>query len=200
MKKTFETLGIIAFVAVIGFALATCSNGSTTPPGTTPITYAIGDTGPGGGIVFYDKGEYTDGWRYLEAASDDQGTMAWCNCASYSRCTVTDAVGTAIGTGKANTTAIIVAHPDDDYTNNAAKATQGTIGSKSDWFLPSVEELKEMYKAIGKPGIPTTGFFWSSSEDKTNYTFAIGLGFDDGGSGSMDKDSGSDGVRAVRAF
>ena len=33
--------------------------------------YAIGDEGPAGGIIFYDKGEYSDGWRYLEAAPAD---------------------------------------------------------------------------------------------------------------------------------
>jgi hypothetical protein len=31
-------------------------------------SYKIGDTGPAGGIVFYDKGENSDGWQYLEAA------------------------------------------------------------------------------------------------------------------------------------
>ncbi len=30
------------------------------------ISHQIGDTGPAGGIVFYDKGDDTDGWRYLE--------------------------------------------------------------------------------------------------------------------------------------
>ncbi|NCC64554.1 MAG: hypothetical protein EOM15_07850, partial [Spirochaetia bacterium] len=30
--------------------------------------YSIGDRGPASGIVFYDKGEYSDGWRYLEVA------------------------------------------------------------------------------------------------------------------------------------
>jgi TolB-like protein len=28
----------------------------------------IGDTGPAGGIVFYDKGDYSNGWRFIEAA------------------------------------------------------------------------------------------------------------------------------------
>jgi hypothetical protein len=33
-----------------------------------PLGYIVGDPGPAGGLVFYDKGFYSDGWRYLEAA------------------------------------------------------------------------------------------------------------------------------------
>jgi len=31
-------------------------------------TYALRDVGPAGGYIFYDKGSYSNGWRYLEAA------------------------------------------------------------------------------------------------------------------------------------
>ena len=31
-------------------------------------SYKVGDTGPARGIVFYDKGNNSDGWQYLEAA------------------------------------------------------------------------------------------------------------------------------------
>jgi len=42
---------------------------SVQPAASQPIpTYRIGDTGPAGGLIFYDKGNITGGWRYLEAA------------------------------------------------------------------------------------------------------------------------------------
>lgn len=68
--------------------------------------YAIGDTGPAGGIVFYDKGSASDGWRYIEAApSGVSGSYQW-GCYDVDA----DVIGaneTAIGTGEQNTAAIL---------------------------------------------------------------------------------------------
>lgn len=36
----------------------------------------VGTVGPAGGIIFYDKGEYSNGWRYLEAAPADLRVVA----------------------------------------------------------------------------------------------------------------------------
>jgi hypothetical protein len=33
--------------------------------------------GPAGGFVFYDKGNYSDNWRYLECAPENAGTGSW---------------------------------------------------------------------------------------------------------------------------
>jgi hypothetical protein len=46
---------------IVLFALFVCAGLSAQQQ------YKIGDTGPAGGIVFYDKGFVSDGWRYLEA-------------------------------------------------------------------------------------------------------------------------------------
>ena len=46
-------------------------NGTTLYARWLPIpnyNYQIGDSGPGGGTIFYKKSAYSDGWRYLEAA------------------------------------------------------------------------------------------------------------------------------------
>ena len=68
--------------------------------------------GPAGGCIFYDKGRYSDGWRYLEAAPEDQSAgIQWYN-GSYVTAGATD---TAIGTGQANTTAIVASQGSGSY-------------------------------------------------------------------------------------
>src|SRR5579862_2233264 len=43
--------------------------------------YAIGDTGPAGGLIFYENPKYlAEGWRYLEAAPYDQSAGAKWGC------------------------------------------------------------------------------------------------------------------------
>ncbi|MBR6084565.1 MAG: hypothetical protein IKP61_02995 [Spirochaetales bacterium] len=44
-----------------------------TGSGSGPVQseYKVGDIGPAGGYIFYDRGYYENGWRYLEAAPAD---------------------------------------------------------------------------------------------------------------------------------
>jgi hypothetical protein len=50
-------------------------------------TYHVGDTGPAGGIIFFDKGSKSAGWRYLEAGTKDlgycKGLGSWNLCKNY---------------------------------------------------------------------------------------------------------------------
>ena len=65
----------------LGTAPAQSQTGQTTVPVQTlpaqavTAAYNIGDTGPAGGLVFYDKGNSSGGWRYLEVAESDVGTV-----------------------------------------------------------------------------------------------------------------------------
>lgn len=66
---------------------------------TTTTVYALRDTGPTGGLIFYKNGD-----DYLEAAPSNQSdSCAWSNIVTPDLGTT----GTAIGTGQSNTTAII---------------------------------------------------------------------------------------------
>jgi len=109
MKKVSIAIMVAVFVITICLPLAILPSKVY-----ANTTYAIGDTGPAGGIVFYDKGDDVGGWRYLEAAPSDQSTSAWSNI------TDTWVLGTAIaiGTGQANTTKII---NQTGHTASAAK-------------------------------------------------------------------------------
>jgi prepilin-type N-terminal cleavage/methylation domain-containing protein len=149
---------------------ATISGGSpttTAAPTTTttvaPVSYSVGDTGPGGGIVFITpstSGNNTG--LYFEAAPLTDVTQAtWCsNTDTLLIGSITYGANFDIGTGASNTStadavctsgAIQIAA---DYTNNGF----------SDWFLPSSTELIEMRNGIYNLG-GVSGYYWSSTEN-----------------------------------
>ena len=155
--------------------------------------YAIGDIGPSGvGIVFY----ITDGGLHgLEAALSDQSTFqVWIEGGS-TQSTLNGNTSTAIGTGLANSNAIIA---QSGHTGSAAKVCRDyNGGGKTDWFLPSKDELTQLYWQKNTVGGFPNGGYWSSSENSSNYAWFIDFGV--GVYGGVWKD-GFLRVRAVRAF
>jgi hypothetical protein len=152
----------------------------------------IGNTGPGGGIVFY----LTTGGHGLESAPIDQDIpQVWSN--------VNNTVGTStvIGTGYSNTDLIIAQL---GHTNSAAKVCKEYRGGGfSDWFLPSKDELYLIYKNlffISKAGFNTTApsCYWSSSEWSSNSAWIYGSAAEYFGNNL--KTTTSCRVRAIRAF
>jgi len=157
------------------------------------VVLNVGDTGPAGGIIFYDKGSVSDGWRYLEAAPNDQSAgIQWYN-GNY----IDIKTGTAVGTGRANTEAIIAAQGSGSYAATLCKNLR--IGGFSDWFLPSKDELNLMYTNLKKVGLGGFGesCLWSSSQ--YNFSFAWEQSFSDGYQGGIIKFY-KYAVRVVRAF
>ncbi|MDR1248571.1 MAG: DUF1566 domain-containing protein [Treponema sp.] len=154
---------------------------------------AVGDTGPGGGLVFYDKGGYSDGWRFLEAApASAEFTVAW---GLYE--IAVSGTNTGIGTGKRNTE-IIAGRGGAAAQRCAALNTGGC----RDWFLPGKDELNLMYQNLKRKGLgefsDSLYWYWSSSEYDNNNAWI--QRFSDGRQGNYGVKNLPYSVRAVRAF
>jgi len=124
--------------------------------------YTIGQTGPAGGLVFYDKGHYSDGWRYLEAHSGDFTGVQW-----GGRITEIGGTMAGIGDGKRNTELIVARLDRLDEENRAAQlAAALNSGGFNDWYLPSRDELDLMYRNLKQRerGNFSNVYYWSSSE------------------------------------
>jgi TolB-like protein len=163
--------------------------------------YKIGDRGPAGGHIFYDKGVFSNGWRYLEAAPvETEFTAEW---GAYQRSVSVSGTGTgtAIGTGKQNTRLIVQYLRRISESGRAAQRCDSLVmDNYNDWFLPSRDELDLMYQNLkrrGLGGFSSDSRYWSSSEG--NSVNAWVQYFNDGSqyySSKLNPDS----VRAVRAF
>jgi len=159
-------------------------------------TYKIGDTGPAGGIIFYDRGFVSDGWRYLEAAP--AGTDFTAQWGAYEK--DVSGTGTTIGSGKRNTQLIVERLKQLGENDRAAQICVGmVINGYKDWFLPSRDELDLMYRNLKQKGLGGFSIFeyWSSSQ-YSNYR-AWFQSFSDGSHYDATK-IGTTSVRAVRAF
>jgi hypothetical protein len=136
--------------AYLGTRPTTTIQPTPTPvPAPTERIYRIGDTGPAGGIIFYDKGNNSGGWRYLEAAPsvtdrvDDTGSFP----AHRAYADITDR---AIGAGLANTRIYLEKLRMNNITGITAPWICNTLAYNgfNDWYLPSLDELLMMYTNV----------------------------------------------------
>ena len=211
---TDSATGTVTFIDGVGTIDDAVSAPDTTPvttltttPTTTPAPqlYAIGDTGPGGGIVFHvDVGgfacgaEITSTCTYLEAAPADSETeITWAETENQS-VDVDGADATAIGSGHRNSIDIGAQTGNDSATSAAVYALSYVNNGYTDWFLPSKDELDELHLRRGIVGGFTTGSYWSSTEYNAYDAWTRHFGF---GYHSYDSKASIDTfrVRPVRA-
>jgi hypothetical protein len=103
--------------------------------------YRVGETGPAGGIIFYDQGSKKNGWRYMETTLKDIDIVAPGGCYM----TVNINTDSAIGTGLENTNKIIELCSESGISARVAK--NFTLNNFKDWFLPSYYEIIELFNS-----------------------------------------------------
>ncbi|GHT80490.1 hypothetical protein FACS189467_2750 [Bacteroidia bacterium] len=147
------------------------TSGNTLPalPSATK-TYKVGDIGPAGGIVFYDKFNSAGGWRYLEVApASTEQTMEW---GLYNA--TLGSTQTGLGAGKQNTQRIAEKlHEKNEYGRAGEFCELLEYDGYDDWFLPSKDELNLVYQNLKVKGIGSFrgDVYWSSSEDGWAYAW-----------------------------
>ena len=137
-------------------------------------SYTIGERGPAGGFIFYDRKVSTNGWRYLEASPLDLGPAQWGAFGAGVENTKVD-----LGAGRQNTDIVLYVLQNLWESGSAAQLCQAfSYGGYSDWFLPSRDELNEMYSALKLKGIGgfADDFYWSSSVNTSNYVWVQHFG------------------------
>ena len=220
-SATTVTGGSIATLATTSYTNWTFNGWFTAASGGTQITtsaghnqtskftlyaqwtgsYSLGDTGPGGGKIFYvsavgfdcgisfnSTGSPTGSkCHFLEGAPKNwatETTVNWAH-AEYANVSVPDSRNTvAIGSGYRNTLAIINQGNSDQNQSAAAFARSYTVvisgQTFNDWYLPSKDEAYQLMVTRTtvmptNPGqwIKPSANYWTSTETKANEAFWV---------------------------
>jgi len=222
-------LAVVVYLAAILIIPSGYTGAASEPFRMNPIIayenetiFGIGDIGPAGGIVFYDRGHRADGWRFLEAApahltfTADWGALVRTG-GGFPNFSYSNVQGTSegIGAGRRNTELIIehtrnmrwsslTAGPAHIY--GAARLIAGIEHNGfNDWFLPSKDELNLMYENLALQGLGNFGSpipqgtsgYWSSSQRSWDRAWVL---FFNTGSHLDSTKTNEYRVRAARAF
>jgi TolB-like protein len=155
------------FQAAVLAPPATQATAPAEPPAEK--VYKIGDTGPAGGLIFYDKGRYSEGWRYLEAAPVGAEFLAeW-----RIRETGVENLQESIGSGKRNTQIIVDTFKKTagEWDTAAQKCDELSYQGFDDWFLPCRGELDQIYGQLKRKGVGDfkNGIYWASDGWRQNF-------------------------------
>lgn len=193
MGRIQRILSGCGLVSVFIFLFSACSlDANDGEPWRILQIYTIGESGPAGGIVFYDKGDWSDDWRYLEAWVEDiEVSVTWGN---YD---ITGATDAAIGTGWTNTRTVVEFYAGTGIAVAADAADGFAVGGYDDWFLPSLDELQEMYAQREVLAGVQDVFSWSSTEVDSDNVYTVNLS--NGQAPATDKLTPNS-VRPIRAF
>lgn len=163
---------------------------------TTLPNLAVGQTYQGGIIAYIfvpgDNGYIAGQTHGLIATTSNQSTGLQWGCSGTSIA----GTSTTLGTGVANTTAIVNGC---NTTNIAARLCNNLVsGGYSDWYLPSRDELSKLYTNRTLIGGFNNVSYWSSSQVGT--TTAWSINFSNGSSSSSSTKPTLMYVRAIRKF
>jgi len=132
--------------------------------------YAVGDIGPGGGTVFHVDSEgfacgetLSDVCHHLEAAPADADVeRRWAETA-YESVVADGADDPSVGAGLRNTTGLLAQGSTDPATSAAAYAAAYDLNGFDDWYLPSKDELFELYAKREAVHADGGANYWSST-------------------------------------
>ena len=138
MKKFIQRIrpiiSVIAIIIIVGGSILFVSQRSK-----------LGEITENGGIIFFDKLFYTNGWRYMEVAPINlQATP--CSYTASQR--LVNELSGKLGFGAHNSYSMISVFGADSA---AYKATN--YGTTEDWFLGNKVEMKILYHSLKLPSI-----------------------------------------------
>ena len=173
MLKKREITLLVGLVIIFAMAFAACGETGGLEdlkdleviygPEVDGKTYKIGDEGQADGIIFYVSqtgflNTHTQEINYYLEAAGNMFHLEY----KWQTSNTNVSTGTAIGTGRENTRLIILA----DEEAEAAKACANFGSDLDNWFLPSIEELKELFRFLDEEesSIYLENSYWSSSQ------------------------------------